>query len=151
MDYLINKNETAKKFAEDITSFISKKVNNDPWEIMAGYNLNGEAIEDYNDLCFTVPFLIAADCTDNKTWHDEVRSVVVDYGEDVYYGDTIKMLCLIVDDGAWLVPETEKAEVVAGDVNDDGEFNIADIVMLHNYILEKGTLTKWQNGQSLHR
>ena len=146
MDYLINKNETAKKFAEDITSFISKKVNNDPWEIMAGYNLNGEAIEDYNDLCFTVPFLIAADCTDNKTWHDEVRSVVVDYGEDVYYGDTIKMLCLIVDDGAWLVPETEKAEVVAGDVNDDGEFNIADIVMLHNYILEKGTLTKWQNG-----
>lgn len=145
MDYIINGNETAKKFAESITSFASEKSGNDPWELMAGYDLNGNAIEDYNDLCFTAPFLIAAACTDNNSWHSSVRDVILDYGEDVYYGDTIKMLCLIVDDGGWIVP-AEKSVSVRGDVNDDGVFSIADLVMAQRYILGNGDLTNWKNG-----
>lgn len=145
MDYIINGNETAKKFAENITSFASEKSGNDPWELMAGYDLNGNAIEDYNDLCFTAPFLIAAACTDNTSWHSSVRDVILDYGEDVYYGDTIKMLCLIVDDGGWIVP-AEKSVSVRGDVNDDGVFSIADLVMAQRYILGNGDLTNWKNG-----
>ncbi|MCM1269188.1 MAG: glycosyl hydrolase family 8 [Ruminococcus flavefaciens] len=145
MDYIINGNETAKKFAENITSFASEKSGNDPWELMAGYDLNGNAIEDYNDLCFTAPFLIAAACTDNNSWHSSVRDVILDYGEDVYYGDTIKMLCLIVDDGGWIVP-AEKSVSVRGDVNDDGVFSIADLVMAQRYILGNGDLTNWKNG-----
>lgn len=145
MDYLINGNETAKKFAENITSFASEKSGNDPWELMAGYDLNGNAIEDYNDLCFTAPFLIAAACADNTSWHNSVRDVILDYGEDVYYGDTIKMLCLIVDDGGWIVP-AEKSVSVRGDVNDDGVFSIADLVMAQRYILGNGDLTNWKNG-----
>lgn len=145
MDYIINGNETAKKFAENITSFASEKSGNDPWELMAGYDLNGNAIEDYNDLCFTAPFLIAAACTDNNSWHSSIRDVILDYGEDVYYGDTIKMLCLIVDDGGWIVP-AEKSVSVRGDVNDDGVFSIADLVMAQRYILGNGDLTNWKNG-----
>lgn len=145
MDYIINGNETAKKFAENITSFASEKSGNDPWELMAGYDLNGNAIEYYNDLCFTAPFLIAAACTDNTSWHSSVRDVILDYGEDVYYGDTIKMLCLIVDDGGWIVP-AEKSVSVRGDVNDDGVFSIADLVMAQRYILGNGDLTNWKNG-----
>lgn len=145
MDYLINGNETAKKFAENITSFASEKSSNDPWELMAGYDLNGNAIEDYNDLCFTAPFLIAAACTDNNSWHSSVRDVILDYGEDVYYGDTIKMLCLIVDDGGWIIP-AEKSVSVRGDVNDDDVFSIADLVMAQRYILGNGDLTNWKNG-----
>lgn len=145
MDYLINGNEKAKKFAESITKFITAKTQNDPWNILAGYDLNGNAIEDYDDLCFTVPFLVAASCTDNKEWHDELRGVVLNYGDDVYYGDTIKMLCLIADDGGWIVPDVKTAPV-SGDVNDDGKFSIADIVMMHEFMLNKKSLTNWKNG-----
>lgn len=145
MDYIINGNEKAKKYAENVSNFIISKTNNDPWEIMAGYDMNGNAIEDYNDLCFTAPFLISAACTDNKEWHDNVRDVVVNYGDDVYYGDSIKMLCLIADDGAWIVPDIGAVSVM-GDVNADGDFNVADLVMMQKYILGSGELVDWEAG-----
>ncbi len=143
MDYLINKNMNAKKFADTITKFISEKTNGDPYEIKAGYKLDGTAIEDYNDLCFVTPFMLASACDEsNKQWHDTIRQTVIEYGEDVYFGDTIKMLCLIVDDGGWIVPETN----VIGDVNKDGKFNIADVVNMQNYLLDKDSLLNYEAG-----
>lgn len=143
MDYLINKNMNAKKFADTITKFISEKTNGDPYEIKAGYKLDGTAIEDYNDLCFVTPFMLASACDEsNKQWHDTIRQTVIEYGEDVYFGDTIKMLCLIVDDGGWIVPETN----VIGDVNKDGKFNIADVVNMQNYLLDKDSLLNYKAG-----
>lgn len=143
MDYLINKNMNAKKFADTITKFISEKTNGEPYEIKAGYKLDGTAIEDYNDLCFVTPFMLASACDEsNKQWHDTIRQTVIEYGEDVYFGDTIKMLCLIVDDGGWIVPETN----VIGDVNKDGKFNIADVVNMQNYLLDKDSLLNYKAG-----
>lgn len=143
MDYLINKNMNAKKFADTITKFISEKTNGDPYEIKSGYKLDGTAIEDYNDLCFVTPFMLASACDEsNKQWHDTIRQTVIEYGEDVYFGDTIKMLCLIVDDGGWIVPETN----VIGDVNKDGKFNIADVVNMQNYLLDKDSLLNYKAG-----
>lgn len=105
MDYLVNGNQNALAFASAINSFIIDFTNGDPWEIKAGYTPDGTPVEDYNDLCFTAPFMVSALCGDNTQWHDAVRDTVVNYGDDVYYGDTIKMLCLIADDGKWIVPE----------------------------------------------
>lgn len=146
MDYLINGNENAKKFADTITAFISEKTNGDPSDIKAGYKLDGTPIEDYDDLCFTAPFMIAGACGDNTEWHDAVRETVVNYGEDVYFGDTIKMLCLIVDDGGWIVPENKSNETISGDVNADGSFNIADVVSMQSYLIGKDALKNWQAG-----
>lgn len=146
MDYLINGNQDAKKFADTITSFISKATKGDPSEIKAGYKLDGTPIEDYDDLCFTAPFMLAGACGDNKKWHDAVRETAVNYGEDVYFGDTIKMLCLIVDDGGWIVPENKGSEIIAGDVNADGVFNVADVISMRNYLIGKDTLKNWQAG-----
>ncbi len=39
----------------------------------------------------------------------------------------------------------EKKEV-KGDVNADGEFNVADVVMLQNYLVRSGEITDWQAG-----
>lgn len=143
MDYLINKNMNSKKFADTITEFISEKTNGNPYEIKAGYKLDGTAIENYNDLCFVAPFMIASACDDsNKKWHDTIRQTVVEYGESVYFGDTIKMLCLIVDDDCWIVPETN----VIGDVNKDGKFNVADVVNMQNYLICKDLLLNYQAG-----
>lgn len=147
MDYLINKNKDALAFSSAINKFIIDSTGKDPWEIKAGYKPDGTAIEDYNDLCFTAPFLISAACEDNKEWHDLVRDTVVNYGDDVYFGDTIKMLCLIVDDGGWIVPLTED-ERVRGDVNADGEFTVADVVVLQKWLLcvPDTALADWKAG-----
>lgn len=145
MDYLINGNEDAKKFADAITAFIVDSTKGDPSEIKAGYTLEGKNVEDYDDLCFTAPFMIAAACGDNTEWHDAVRETAVNYGEDVYFGDTIKMLCLIVDDGGWIVPESN-SYTPDGDVNKDGEFTIADVVSMQNYLLGRDSLADWKAG-----
>lgn len=145
MDYLINKNSLAKKFSDTITSFISKATNGDPSEIKAGYKLDGTPVEDYDDLCFIAPFMITSAYDDDKTWHDAVRDTVLNYGEDVYFGDTIKMLCLMVDDGGWIVPEYRQ-EGVEGDVNSDGEFSVADVVSMQKYILGTESLKDLKAG-----
>lgn len=132
MDYLINGNTDAKAFADAINSFITKSADNDPENIMAGYKPDGTPTEDYNDLCFTAPFLISASCGDNTEWHDALRDEIVNYGEDVYYGDTIKMLCLIADDGCWIVPKA------TGD-------NTADnLTALKKWILCPENLSDWE-------
>lgn len=105
MDYLINGNEDALAFAEMLNGFILDSTDGEPQRIRAGYKLDGTPIENYEELCFTAPFMIAAACGTNQEWHDSIRNAVINYGDDVYYGDSIKMLCLIVDDGGWIVPE----------------------------------------------
>lgn len=40
----------------------------------------------------------------------------------------------------------EHCVVVPGDVNNDGFFGIADVVMMQNYLLGNGSLTEWQLG-----
>ncbi|MDE6426858.1 MAG: hypothetical protein K2K89_12110 [Ruminococcus sp.] len=142
MDYLINGNENALSFAESIDNFMMTTTGGDPWEVLAGYTPDGKAIEDYNDLCFVAPLLISAKCGKNTQWHDNIREVLIDYGEDVYYGDTIKMLCLIVDDDGWIVPEKS----IKGDVNNDGKFNVADLVTMQKYILSGGNMPDWKAG-----
>lgn len=147
MDYLINGNADALAFATAINRFMINATGNDPWEIKAGYQPNGTAIEDYNDLCFTAPFLISAACDSDQDWYDAVRDTVINYGDDVYYGDTIKMLCLIVDDGQWIVPMAE-TETVRGDVNADGKLSIADAVLLQKWLVgvPDVTLADWKAG-----
>lgn len=105
MDGLINNNKDAVKFSKVIDSFIEKKTGGDPWNIMAGYTPKGEPVSDWNDLCFDSPFLITAACAGNTKWHDEIRNMLLEYDEDVYFGDTITMICFIIDDGCWIVPE----------------------------------------------
>ncbi len=36
---------------------------------------------------------------------------------------------------------------ILGDVNNDGVFNVADLVMMNKFILGVGDLTKWENGE----
>ena len=92
---------------------------------------------------FSCPVLTASACTDNTEWHDAVRNAVVEYDDDVYFGDTIKMLCLIIDDGGWIVPESDS---IIGDVNADGEFNIADVLLVQKWLLAPNDtkLTNWK-------
>lgn len=141
MDYLINGNEDSLAFANAINSFIIDEAGGDPWEIMAGYKLDGTPLEEYNDLCFTAPFIVAAKCGDNAEWEKSLRNCIVNYGDDVYYGDAIKMLCLIVCADNWIVPEYGSEENKRGDVNLDGIVNNDDILLLGKHLTAKEPLT----------
>lgn len=147
MDYLINGNTDAKRFADAINAFIIGETGGDPWEIMAGYTPDGTAVSDWNDLCFNAPFMVSAACGENTAWHVAVRDMCLNYGEDVYFGDTITMLCLIVDDDSWIVPES-KSTGIRGDVNADGEFTVADVVALQKWLLAVPNvkLANWKAG-----
>ena len=138
-------NKTAKQFAQQITAFLLDQTGGDPMEIKAGYTLDGTAIEDYDDLCFIAPFLTAAACAGQQTWHDQLRQTIVDYGDDVYYGDTIRLLCLMADDGGWPMP-AGAADVLLGDVNGDGTLSLADLVLMQKYLLHQEALKNWAAG-----
>lgn len=142
MDYLVNGNTDALEFSKAITAFSKQTSNNDPWNIMAGYTPDGKAISDWNDLCFVSPLMISASAANDTDWHDSVREVCLNYGNDVYFGETITMLCLIIDDGCWIVPDS----FVMGDVNGDGYFNISDAVALQNWLLGNGEIADWKAG-----
>ena len=105
MDALINGNPDAQTYAERVTAFMKADTGGDPEKIRAGYRIRtGEAFSDYSDLCFTAPLMLAAKAAGDAQWHDAIRRAVMDLGTDSYFGNTIAMLCLISDDGGWLVP-----------------------------------------------
>lgn len=145
MDYLINGNTDALEFSKTISSFTEQAANYNPWNVMAGYTPDGKAISDWNDLCFTSPLIIAASAANDRNWHDTLRNMCLNYGDDVYFGETITMLCLIIDDGCWIVPESADTFVM-GDVNSDGFFNISDAVALRNWLLGNGEVDDWKAG-----
>lgn len=148
MDYLINKNEDSLTFANTLSNFMFKNTGGDPWNIKAGYKPDGTVVEDYDDLCFIAPVLLAAACGNNKEWHDKLRDTIVNYGDDVYFGDTIKMLCLIVDDSKWIVPNSEEEKNLIGDVNLDKSVTLADAVLLQKYLIGEEQLIKEQAVQA---
>lgn len=131
-DAYISRNETAQKYAETVNAFFRKETGCDPERIMAGYTPDGRPFSDWNDLCFTAPLMLSASCAGDTQMHDAVRSEVIDIGTDSYFGNSIAMLCLITDDGGWIVPEKES---IAGDVNLDNEFSVADVILLQKWLL----------------
>ncbi len=144
-DALVGKNADAKKYAETVNAFFVKETGGKPEMIMAGYTPDGKAVADWDDLCFTAPLMLSAAAAGDTKWHDTVRKEVLDIGVDSYFGNTIAMLCLITDDGGWLVPETT-ATKPTGDVNDDGEFNVSDIVTFQKWLLnvQNTELKNWK-------
>lgn len=125
-------NGEAQAFAEKVTAFMKEKCSGDPKKIMAGYELTrGRALADYSDLCFTAPFMISAAAAGDTEFHDAIRQEVLDIGADCYYGNTIALLCLITDDGGWLIPDTEK---LPGDVNGNYKTDIADVRCLRDWL-----------------
>lgn len=77
MDYLISKESRALKYAQSISRFFCETLNGEPMDILAGYTLDGKALEDYNDLCF-LPLssqLLPAQTIQNGMMRCEMRSL----------------------------------------------------------------------------
>ena len=133
-DAIVGNNADAKHYAETVSAFFKKKTGGDPGQIMAGYTPDGKAVSDWDDLCFTAPLMLASNAAGDTEFHDAIRQMVLDIGTDSYFGNTIAMLCLITDDGGWLVPENSG---LAGDVNADGTFDVSDVIVLQKWMLSE--------------
>lgn len=143
-DALVGKNADAKRYAETVNAFFVRETGGDPEKIMAGYTPDGRAVADWDDLCFTAPLMLSAAAAGDTKWHDTVRKAVLDIGTDSYFGNTIAMLCLITDDGGWLMPDREQ---IPGDINHDLKTDIADVYALRGFLLAYQTvLNDWKAG-----
>ena len=131
-DAIVGNNADAKKYAETVNAFFVKETGGKPEKIMAGYTPDGKAVADWDDLCFTAPLMLSAKAAGDTEFHDTIRKAVIDTGMDSYFGNTIAMLCLITDDGGWLVPESSGP---TGDLNADSQFDSADAKLLRQWLL----------------
>lgn len=108
-DYLVTGDKREKELLIKLNQWIREAAENNPDKIMAGYTLKGEPTGSYSDLCFTVPYLVAAMCQDKNTpgaqeWLDSLWSKCSVLNRECYYNDSIKMLCLLVASGNWWTP-----------------------------------------------
>ena len=108
IDYLLTGDERAKAALEKINGFIRHTTDGDPEKIRAGYTLAGKAIHrDDTSLAFTAPFAVAAMCdATNQEWLDRLWAKIVKTPaeDDEYYGNTLKLLCLLALSGNWWSP-----------------------------------------------
>jgi hypothetical protein len=115
-DYLVSGDPRAKQAADAITDWIKRATNGDPTKIIDGYKLDGSPGSlgpgemHGPSLAFSAPFAVAA-MTDasHQAWLDAlwnftvVQDADVDQGDD-YYGNTIKVIAMIILSGNYWVP-----------------------------------------------
>jgi hypothetical protein len=106
-DYVASGDAAVKARLAKINSFIRMKTGDDASKIVDGYSLtgvspNGAAFHS----CFTAGFGVASivDAA-NQKWVDSVWQQLADAGFEDYYGDTIRLLAMIVISGNWWTPQ----------------------------------------------
>ena len=109
-DYLIYGDTRAYNALVPINSWIKTKTGSIPANIKSGYDLDLGTVlpgSNYNDLSFQAPFAVSAmiDNT-NQVWLNSLWNYMktVSINRDGYYGNTIKLLSLIVISRNWWAP-----------------------------------------------
>ena len=103
-DYLLTGDLRAKAFIDKINYWIRETTNNDPYNLSAGYTLEGNDIKGryFEALSFIAPFAVSAMADEknqawlNKVWEYMVAFKLKDFD---YYDNTIKMLDMIIISG----------------------------------------------------
>jgi len=108
-DYLVSGDPRAKTAVDRINSWIQTRTGGNPANIVDGYNItNGAALAGTSyELAFAAPFAVGAmvNATNqiwlNKMWTNITTKPV---SSSAYFGNTIKMIDLIVLSGNWWTP-----------------------------------------------
>jgi endo-1,4-beta-D-glucanase Y len=107
-DWLVSGDARAKTAVTPINAWIRAATGNDPAQIGSGYALDGTPIPgtDEPHLAFVAPFAVGAmvDAT-NQAWLDALWAQIVAAPIDDYYGDTLKLLAMLVVSNNWWAPE----------------------------------------------
>jgi endoglucanase len=105
-DYVVSGDMRAKAELTKLNDWIRMTTAGDATKIVDGYKLNGTRGSDVSgaDLSFTAPFGVAAIAGTDQKWLDAVWGDITKMGLQVYFGDSIKMISLIVISGNWWAP-----------------------------------------------
>jgi endo-1,4-beta-D-glucanase Y len=108
-DFIINGDKRSEKFIEKINAWIKETTQQNPDNISAGYNLNGDDLKSRNfeALSFIAPFAVAAMINGkNQLWLNKIWDYIIHFTLDEfdYYDNTIKMVNLIILSGNYLAP-----------------------------------------------
>jgi glycosyl hydrolase family 8 len=98
----------AQEMMQPLNAWIQQATGGDPAAIRAGYRLDGtpQPDSDYTELAFIAPFGVAAMVgAENQAWLNDMWDEILAETDGGYYGDSIKLLSLIVMSGNWWTPE----------------------------------------------
>ena len=111
VDYLLAGDSRAKLELEKINRFFQQRTGGDPEQIRAGYYIkSGDAIhDDESSLAFNAPLAVSAMIDRrNQEWLDKLWTQIVaapiDDDSANYFGNTLKLLSLLVVSGNWWAP-----------------------------------------------
>ena len=108
VDYLISGEPRAYNAVKKINEFIRAKTGDNPENIRAGYRLNGATIDTFDiSMAFIAPFAVGAMIdSGNQPWLNKLWTNVdtTNFNSNDYYGNTLKMLAMIVLSGNWWNP-----------------------------------------------
>lgn len=108
MDYVLDGDKRAQKAVRRMNGWIRRSTKERPSQIRAGYRLNGRPLASYPAIAFTAPMMVAAMVNPthgtNQSWLNDLWSEVVKMRPSEYYGDSIKVLCMLAASGNWRAP-----------------------------------------------
>jgi endoglucanase len=147
VDYLVNGDIRAKNACDLTNAWIRTHTSNNINNIHSGYKLNGTDIagNNYLDLPFMAPLAVGA-CVNatNQTWLNDLWTYVKDepIGNADYYGNTIKMLCMIVIAGDYWVPQYSSSAGLNPLITAESSVQIYPNPLLGNTILKTNVALK---------
>lgn len=108
-DWLISGDPRARAAVRRMNTWIRAKTGDDPRKIDGGYYLDGDALLPRlaNETAFVASFGVAAmSDADNQAWLDGIWARVLEtpIEADNYYGNSIKLLSMLVMSGRWAAP-----------------------------------------------
>jgi endo-1,4-beta-D-glucanase Y len=111
--YITSGDSRARTIAGKMATWIKSATGGDPRNISAAYQLSGAPLAGftYTDMTTVAPFAVASMLDGaNQGWLNDLWDFIVDDGGGGYYGDSIKLLSMIVISGNWWTPEAAPCE-----------------------------------------
>ncbi len=101
VDYLLTGDPRAKEALDNINAWITETTGGNPDLVKAGYTLDGQVTNDYQDVAFYGAFAVSAMISGNRDWLDKLfdKLVKADFDNDSYYQNTLKMLYMLTLSG----------------------------------------------------
>ena len=147
----ITKGETALLAQQQKqASWIRTKTSGTPTNIMAGYYVkngtNGNAYVDYDELCFTAPFAVNAMIggSSGQSWMNSLWTSITggNYAATTgYYGDAIRMQCLLVISGNWWLPTNTITYTISASAGSNGTISPSGSVSVNQGANQTFTIT----------
>lgn len=104
-DYVMTGAEQPKAQLAAMNSWIKQATGGDPSKIAQGYTLAGEALDPDTDEAFSAPFAVSAMLdSSNQQWLDALWEANTQNPVTSYFGDSVRLLSLIVVSGNWWSP-----------------------------------------------